>query len=333
MKTSLKASLSSKKTLLILSVICIVFGGVCLVLGGLGEFLLPVVIATLAAIYVFDKKRTYAIITSGILMAFNLAGILFEINISFFGLAAIVSAGIIAIAYYRGQSKSDAAFLSTIIYAFLSVCGMLLLAMFLIKNFDFNAAMDFWDNIYDSSYEAVREMLDKYLTLAKEYYTEAEVNYAREVSYLLLDISFSCVISYIVIAAFAVIGLSMKLFGFIVKKCAEDNSEITKWRFATSNVYAYFYLALSLATVFVSSVDNIFGIAVANLYFIFLIVYAYVGFTSILSLLKQKLRPILAYIIVIAACLLMLSLSPQILAFVGVFSTFTANRRLKEQND
>ena len=333
MKTSIKTSLSTKKTLLILSVICVTLGLVCCILGGLGEFLLPIVIANLAAIYLFDKKRSFAFIVSGILMAFNLAGVLIGINISFFSLAAIVTALILAGAYARGQSKSDAAFLSTIVYSLLTVGGMLLLGMIASKNFTLDASVNYWVDMYKSLYDVFVGGIENLLQMLGEIYKESDIAYLREVLYLSLDIYFICIISYLVIGAFAVIGFSMKAFGFIVKKCAEDNTEIVKWRFATSSIYAYFYLALSLATVFVSSTDNIFAIAVFNLYYIFMAVYAYVGFKGAVELLKKKLHPALAYLIVIGVLIIMMRFALSLLALIGVLYTFSINRKLPSKND
>ena len=333
MKTSLKASLSTKKTLLILSVICVVLGAVSCILGGFGEFILPIVIANLAAIYLYDKKRTCALIVSGILIAFNVAGVLLGLNVSFFSLAAIVTAVIIAAAYSKGQSKSDAAFLSTVIYALLTVCGMMLLGMMVSKEFSFDAAVSYWTGIYDELRGVFVKGLDDVLVLFQSVYDESEMAYLSEVLHEMVNISFALIIYYLVIGAFTVVGFSMKAFGFIVKRCAEDNTEIKNWRFATSSVYAYFYLALSLASIFVMSVDNIFGVAVLNLYYIFNAVYIYVGFKAAIELLRKKLHPALCYLIVIAALLLMSGLASQILSVIGVIYTFSNNRKLASHGE
>ena len=336
MKTSLRTSLSEKKTLIALSVICVIVAAACGLLSGLGEFLLPAVIATLAALFVFDKKRTVTMITSGIIISLNIAMLIASyflgFGFTFFGLAAVISALIIASAYSRGDNKSDSAFLATIIYALLGAASMIIFAMIQNKSFAIDAAIGFWTDFFESLYQGTIDATNSMIGIFSEYYDESEIAYIREMINLWTDIYFCSMISYFVIGGFAVIGISMKIFGFIIKKCSDDTTKITAWRFGTSNVFAYFYLAVSIAAIFVSSVDNIFGITVVNLYAIFMVIYAYVGFKSSVALLSKKLHPALSYLIVIVASLVLITVSPQILATIGVIFTFNENRGLANPN-
>ena len=143
----------------------------------------------------------------------------------------------------------------------------------------------------------------------------------------------STAIAGFVISCFATVGISMKLFGFIVGKCSEDNSHIRNWRFALSTPYAFFYLILIIAYIFSMYSDNVFAVCVVNLYYIFQLIFAYVGFKTAVSELSKKIKPALSLLIVSAASLVFISFASQIYATIGVISTIRFNRTLPSEQD
>jgi hypothetical protein len=134
------------------------------------------------------------------------------------------------------------------------------------------------------------------------------------------------VISYIVIICFAVVGIAMKLFVKLYTRLCEDISHTIYWRFMTTSVFAYFYITLMFLSVFTSTSGGVFGIAIGNLYNIFLIVYAYVGFNQAVAMLSVKVRPAVAMLIVFAVTAVAMSFALQLLAVLGVLYTIRKNR-------
>ena len=81
---------------------------------------------------------------------------------------------------------------------------------------------------------------------------------------------------------------------------------------------------------FFSSRGDVFGIAIQNLFYIFMAVLAYVGLRHLLVAFSKIKRRSLA-IAVIAALILLLNVSAlQFLSFYGVYASIIANRAQKE---
>lgn len=346
MKRNLKSTLSSKTTLLILSIVSVVLGAIAFIAGGFADLVLPAIIAVLAMIYLFDKEKRYAIAASIILVAFNIADFAFGINYtlfsfpyySLFSLTSIIVALLISSAYINGQSKSDAAFISSIVIVGVSVVSLIASAMISLNSFDLDAVMKYYIDIYNDTRDASAGLAEKYYLLAKETMPELYEGLEQDLSLddfkSTYDYFFaSTAIAGFLISGFATVGISMKLFGFVVGKCSEDNSHIRNWRFALSTPYAFFYLILIVAYIFSMYNDNLFAVCVTNLYYIFQLVFAYVGFKTAISELSKKMKPALSFLVVSAASLVFISFASQIYATIGVISTIRFNRTLPSEKD
>ena len=163
-------------------------------------------------------------------------------------------------------------------------------------------------------------------------YASSGMDVAGETVVALFNAQINMIISYLLIGGFIITGLSMKLFGSIVGKCSEDNTKIQNWRFSATRIYAYFYVALILASLFTTSTDSIFAISVLNLYNIFLVVFAYIGYKVMLEIIGRKMRPVYATIILIVVIILFSSIAAQILAALGVLFILRRNTPKPEQN-
>lgn len=376
MKRNLKSTLSSKTTLLILSIVSVVLGAFAFIAGGFADFLLPAIIAdlvlpaniadlvlpaiiavlamifamiylflvlpaiiaVLAMIYLFDKEKRYAIASSIILVAFNIAGFALGINYTLFSLTSIIVALLISSAYINGQSKSDAAFISSIVIVGVFVVSLIASAMISLNSFDLDAVMKYYIDIYNDTRDASAGLAEKYYLLAKEMMPELYEGLEQDLSLddfkSTYDYFFaSTAIAGVLISGFATVGISMKLFGFVVGKCSEDNGHIRNWRFALSTPYAFFYLILIVAYIFSMYNDNLFAVCVTNLYYIFQLVFAYVGFKTAISELSKKMKPALSFLVVSAASLVFISFATQIYATIGVISTIRFNRTLPSEMD
>ena len=121
------------------------------------------------------------------------------------------------------------------------------------------------------------------------------------------------------------VGFTMKIFTAISARLAEDNRHVLCWRFSTTNIFAYFYVALVFISMFTSSGTGVFALTVANLYNIFMIIYAYIGFNFALASLSVKMKPVVAFLLIIVAVSLLASFAVSLLSMLGVFFTLRNN--------
>lgn len=318
MKTELKTSLPRNKVLILLSAASVICGLASCIFG---ELLLPLLIAPLGALYLFDtsSKKAYSIIVSVVLAVVNVVGLLIGITTTFFALCGITLAVILTYSFKREQSKADSSYLMTVICAFFSFAGCIFLAMSEMGDFSFEAAKIFYTEFHD-------ELREAFLQAA---INTPEAGIDPELIATIFDTQVRMIISYFLISGFAVVGLSMKLYSFIVKKCSADEGQISSWRFGTTNIYAYSYIILIIASLFIMSSDNAFSVSVLNLYSFFLAVFAYVGFMSTIDHLSVRMKRSKAVVILLVASLVFSSFAMQILAVVGVMHTLKSNRKDK----
>ena len=333
MKTDIKTLFSRNKALIVLSLISVACGVVSCVLGEMllpptvaplaALYFLPLIVAPLAALYLFDtdSKRTFSLIVSAILLGINIAVILLGYCATLFAPCAIILSAITAYAFLHGQSKADTSYLMTVIFALFSVGACVLLAMMHTGEWTLEAAKTFYLDLHDSLRQAVIKATEQTPDLGVDV----------ELMTSIFDLQVSLLISYFLIGAFAVVGLSMKLFRFIVRKVADNEQPIIEWRFETTNIFAYAYLVLAIASMFVYNPDSVFAVSVLNLYMIFVAVFAYVGFNFVVALLSGSMSRGRAIFTVVALALLLSSFAIQLLAILGVMFTIRDNR--KEHTD
>ena len=309
MKTELKKSLSINKTLLILSLMTLLLGVMsCL----LGEAIIALLIGPLSALYLFDtrSKRSVSIIVSLLLLAMNFISIFIGLAVSLFAPAAIILAIMLSYAFAKGHSKSDVSYLMTVIASLLVLCGYLLFAMMERDIFTLEAAVEF----YTVFIENLREV---FVGTMMDIYSASGVEITADIVGGVFDQQINMTISYFLILGFAITGIGMKLFSTIVRRLSSDSYAMREWRFGTTRAYAYFYVALVIASIFTLDASSVFAITVLNLYNFFMVVFAYVGYKVAREILSTKMKPWLATLIIIAVVLVFASFGAQILAALG----------------
>ena len=148
----------------------------------------------------------------------------------------------------------------------------------------------------------------------------------------LFDAYFNSLFSTIAIIAFALVGFTMKLFGIIASRFADDKSCFAEWRFRLSPLYAYLYVIAVVAQIFLRT--GVAAVVLSNLVSLFMVMFAYVGFTSALSFVSARMRhKAVAVVLVILACILFYPISVNILSFLGVFVTPILNRPRPPKKD
>ncbi|MBO7196088.1 MAG: hypothetical protein J6V80_02015, partial [Clostridia bacterium] len=295
MNTKIKSSLQQKKTMLLISIACI-FSGILACL--LGDIALPLVIGTLSAIYLFDttEKRPYSICVSVVLLVINALPVLFGFVTSLFSPAAIIISYLIAKAFIKGQSKADAAYLSTLICALFTIVTAIVFVMIKQGVYTLDAVVAYYKELG----EMIKTTLVDYLSQA---YQMSGLEVSPEELGLLFDQEVKMTLSYLFIGGFLTVGLGMKLFGVIVKMLAEEKEHIAKWRFGSNRLYAYFYVALIITNLFISSLDSAFSVAALNLYTMFSVVFAYIGFKFAVESMRMRGRSVFSIVILVLACI------------------------------
>ena len=321
MDIKLKSNLTNKKTLLILSLLSILLGLISVLLG---DILVPLVVAVLAIIVlVDDNKRIYCIVTSSILVIINIAALVLKIGFTLFAFESIALAAILAIFFTKKNDKSETALIMTVVCAGFTLVNLAMLPMIELSTFDFGMVADYYLEMVDT-------LRVTFVETAMEAYGQilasGGIELSESVVTELYNHQLTMAISYVVIICFAVVGIAMKLFAKLYTRLCEDSSPVIYWRFMTTSVFAYFYIALMFLSVFTSTSGGVLGITIGNLYNIFLIVYAYIGFNQAVAMLSLKVRPAVATLIVAAVTLVAMSFALQLLAVLGVLYTIRKNR-------
>lgn len=315
MENKLKNSLSTNKTLLLISLLVILSGAFACVLG---EIMIPVIVALLASLYLFDKKRIFCIVVTSLIVLLNIVAFILTLTVSIFAPASVILAWILCTAFKGSQSKSDTAYIMTIICTAFCLVSYLLFAMIEQGSYTIDAVIEYYTLLID-------EFRVIFVEASVDWYASSGIVVAAESVEAIYNAQLNLIISYILIGGFIITGFSMKLFGAIVGKCSEDNTKIKNWRFSATRIYAYFYVALIFASLFATSDDSIFAVSVLNLYNIFLVVFAYIGFKVMLDIIGRRMRPVFAALILIAVIVIFSSIAAQILAALGVLYILRRN--------
>lgn len=318
MNIKLKTLLPDKKTLLIISLLSL-FSGVLSCIAG--DILLPISIGLLSVLYLFDdnKYKPFAISVSIILLIINIVCVLQGITVSLFAPSSVILAIILCFGFSRRVTKSDIAYLMTVVCALFSLISCFLLAMMEQGEFTLDAVIVFYTELYDSFRTVFVENMMKL-------YTASGIQLTEEILVSLLDAQVDLITSYLLIGGFVTVGIAIKLFGFIVSRLIEEKKDILEWRFEASSIFAYAYVALSLISVFISFSDSVIAIPVLNLYNLFLVIFAYIGFNFATTILKMRMKTWLSILILIVLLVAFSSFTIQVLAMLGAMFTIRNNK-------
>ncbi|MBR4835449.1 MAG: hypothetical protein IKU99_00415 [Clostridia bacterium] len=285
---------------------------------------MPLLVAVLAMIFLADdERRIYFIVTSSVLAILNIAAIVLKIGLTLFAFEGIALAALLAACFMKKSDKAEASLIMTAVCAGFTFVNLVILPMIELNTFDFGMVADYYLEMVDSLREA-------FVETAMEAYGQILASGGIEISESIVtelyNHQLTMAISYIVIICFAVVGIAMKLFAKLYTRLCEDNSPVIYWRFRTTSVFAYFYIALMFLSIFTSTSGGVLGITIGNLYNIFLIVYAYIGFNQAVAMLSVKVRPAVAILIIVVVTVVAMSFALQLLAVLGVLYTIRKNR-------
>ena len=137
--------------------------------------------------------------------------------------------------------------------------------------------------------------------------------------------------SLIAIFAFALTGITVKLFSFISVKICKHGILNSFLYFLPTNIVAYSYVILVILNIF-SGTGSEYSLIVSNLCSIFMIVFAYVGLKQAYYIALSYRKKVLFIVIAIMAIILFSSLTVSLLSYFGVFSVITINKGISGGN-
>ena len=307
------------KTVFTLALTAFIFGCIGISFGTLGVIIVPFIAAFLGALFVFERKKIVSIIIPLALIIIELF-VNLKFSFTFTTLAATLVALIMALCYEKKWDKRDSALINMVLLGFL-ICTVVYFAITkFTKSYDFDVAFNFFKATVMQYKDA---MLQQFASLPQTEYTEIYSGILTP-EYLnqLFDAYIACIPALVLMFGFIISGIAHKLFRNLLCKYAEDKKAANQWRFINTHLYAYFYAAVAIISVFSSGKSSIFSISVMNLYLLFMVIFAYTGYSFLHEFLEFKLHNrFLATLILLAAILLLSSLALQILSVVGTVVT------------
>ena len=322
MKPELKNNLSYKKTMAYLVLLTVAAAVVSLFIG---DITLPIVSALLAALFTLEnrERRILSYLMVCFLAILNTVSLILLGSYSFLGLFSILFALVMHLFYTREGAKTDCVFAMTVLGALFTAASFIYFAMKFADNYSFSAV----PQLMSSLRIAFDKLMNESVTAMNPSLSEEQISSILSWSSAMFDSFKLLSLSFAVIVGFVISGITLKLYSFAVLKLAKDGHYVLNWRFATSNVFAIFYIVLSFVSVFALSSDSFVTVAIANLYNIFMVVYAYFGFNFAASLISMRRSRGFAFLVLIFIILAFSSFAIEILSFMGVFYTITENKR------
>ena len=299
----------------VIAALSVVFGIISVFLSDIFAVL---AVAYLAATMVFDKtpRLLLSLGASLLIVVANVLCLVFTDTSILSGFLTVAAGSVIAAAFRLHRSKNECVLISVTVVSLFTVGSMLLLFMRAAGSFSISAAMEVYDSVYESlKNDFINRIGDITAGMGN---STAEVVISSEDIAMMFDSVANLGIAMIIILSFAIVGISFKLFTRVVASYAKDGSIIRDWRFCPSGVFGYFYIALYLISIFLGE-PSAFSLTVMNLYYVFMVVFAYLGYGVTVAFLSQVRSSTFAYLSVIAALVLFSSIAIQILSLVGVF--------------
>ena len=287
-----------------------------------GDVLSPVICALLSLLFTFERKekRILSCVVSSALIIMNIAGLfLFDGFCSFFGFFAVLFGVITYLFFTRGIGKTDCVVALTSVGTVFVALAFVYFAMSFTGNYTLSAISEFVLLLRTAFEKIMSESLASMIATMPE--AEEQLSEMLSRVGVIFDSLKVASLSFAVIIGFISCGISLKLYSFIVYKISDIGEKVFSWKFKTSRIFAYFYIALSLATIFMTSSASVFSVATANLYNIFMVVYAYLGFNFAVYLLSFRRSKAFSFFVIIIAILLFTTFAIEILSFMGVLYT------------
>ena len=301
----------SKKMLtaaLVIAIIALSF------VGAFSYIAIPFAAAFYAALLLSEKNKIkpFSIITC-------IAAILIDILINKAAATSSVQfiiAGIaIMLAVLYGYRKSSLSAILTVIFIAFFVINLYIAAALKTGDYSLASAAGYYLEVYN-----------KFKAMAVDYLIKLPVNsqgsltqyMTSETAEAIVSSLSELIISVIAIFSFALSGIAIKCFTALSVRIVVNDKEIRRWRFTTGNLFAYAYAAIAFMNIFASG-GSIGAIAIANLYLILMVPYAYLGAKFLLGYIKFSDK---SFIVLLAFIIGVIVLGFNVLLPISLFGTY-----------
>lgn len=148
----------------------------------------------------------------------------------------------------------------------------------------------------------------------------------------MVDRMYSLVLAMYAVLAFFLVGVALKVFSALVRVLGgELSATVMRWRFTTPVVFAYFYIVLFFAYMFFGGGTGVLAMTVGNLYTVFMLMYAYIGWKYLRFMMARSGRVRRFRVLLAVLAVIFFTVALQMLAIEGVIAVITANRLQKRR--
>lgn len=319
MKNELMNGRTVKTVLIALAVFSLLFGVASSLLF---EILAPLAVGVFAALVFFDVTP-YKLVTIGVSVVVLAINIILGNYIPLTALMLIALGSVVAFFYTKGLGKGECAGWLTVIASVFMLIALILVAVEAKNSFSWEAVTEYYRELYASLKASFIETVSSVTVPLGD--GTSESFFGEDIAAELFDLLVNISLSILVIFAFVIAGISLKVFCGVTSRLVREPYSVYEWRFSTSSVFAYFYLVLLVLSFIVGSSD-VFAICVQNLYNVFMVVYAYIGFNFAHALFSRGRSPLFTVAILIFAVLFASTVAVTLLSLLGVFFTVRSNK-------
>lgn len=321
MQRKLKTNINPKRFTALLAVICALLSASIIFISDL--MIIPFSAAYAGLLWFDSKKKLWSAILPVPMLALSFIGgygVVFSVSIGFcIGL-------VLFLMYKSGVTRADAALALTACFVFFLIFSLYISVCLSTKNYSIAAAIEYYNTYLDMQKASFIEAFSS--ITVKDQAGNSLFPFTREAAEQMFLSFAKLIVAFFVIVAFFLSGLTLKIFTKLLSGASADASAIHSWRFSLPSLYAYFYVLLFIFSIFTGSTESIFAYAVANLSYIFMAVFAYIGLRHLFIVSSQTGRRNIWILMAIFGIMLFGATAIQILSFLGAYVTVLSNQAL-----
>ncbi|MBQ8321945.1 MAG: DUF2232 domain-containing protein [Clostridia bacterium] len=323
MKFELKNNKSYQKTVLFSFLMALLFSTLTILFG---EIFLPFSSAFLAVLLTVEgDKRKFSLIAASVTVVLSFIPGSFP---STLGIATVIIAFALSLMYRAEFAKCDIAMLLTLIFSASIILSVFFMVFKITDEYSFEYAFNYMKELYTTFRDALaKQMVVSYSAIPEM----SELGFTEQIISDAIDSLANYLISFILIVAFLLTGITLKLFGFVLSRLHSEPEQIRGWRFVTPSAFAYFYIVLFLVSTFMMG-NSVIEVAVLNLSNLFAVIYAYIGLKSAYSMLRSKRSAVFSSVILTLALFVFSGFAINVLSVLGVVFTIRYNAQGSKGN-
>lgn len=325
MQPELKPSVNPKNFCFLFAALTAIFS---LLVFFASDIFLPFAAALYAILFLYEKKKIFSLVLPVLCIGIS----------AFFGYSAVLCAAFVfligatvAQLYRVGLGKAESVLCITLLYALYILLLLYTIAAVRIGDLSLDAVFAY----YAETAETYKAEFIKTVTSIATTLPDGTSVFAltpEEAEALFLSVT-RLSVAVAVIVAFFFCGLSYKLFTAVIRRADADPSRVRRFVFSPPVPFAYFYVLLFFLSLFLSDAQSTFAVALNNLFYIFLAVFAYVGFKFAVFLLHRMRHRGFGIVIFVFFCLLGGAVAVEVFSFLGVFYTVMSRREPPVKSD